>query len=409
MLVARLFVVVVAAEQGCAWISDQQLSDRLDLDGDGVPRPDDCDDGDSAVGLAGDLYADADGDGFGAGAPTQGCVEVAGFVDNGDDCDDLRADVTLNDWFVDADDDGHGDASQGVTTCDAPEGYAADGDDCDDTDGGAFPGAVEVASDGIDQDCDGADTVGITSAFGGELLWVDAGDFNMGSGPSDKDDAYTDHKVTLSNAFWMGRAEVTQAQWAAWVDVPASPGASPSFHAACPSCPVEQVSWREAAQYANALSDAEGLDRCYEEDGTAMVEGYVADPYGCPGYRLPTEAEWEFAARAGESTSWSGSDVAADVAWTVEVAGGASHEGCGLLQDAWDLCDLSGNVAEWVNDGFEEGYSRAAVTDPAGPSTAATRGIRDGNWGYAADTARLSMRYDGGQPGRCANKWTPTS
>lgn len=376
----------------CALISDAELAARLDLDADGVPRPSDCDDDDPAVGLAGDLYADADADGFGAGEPTQSCDPIPGFVSNRDDCDDLDPAVAAVVWYLDGDDDGYGQAATSQGTCEQPEGYSATSTDCDDGDSAISPASAEVLNDGVDQNCDGRDAIGHITAFGHEMVALEAGSFRMGTDPGDPDDLAADHDVSLTHPFWIGRSEVTQDQWAAWSQA-SSP--TPAFHSGCGTCPVEEVSWQDSALYANALSDAEGLARCYTDDGSDLAAGYAGDPYACEGYRLPTEAEWEYAARAGDDTAWAGSDVAAEVAWTMEIAEGSTHPVCTLRQNAWDLCDLSGNVAEWGNDWYGVSDSRREAVDPSGPAFGSTRMIRDGNWGFSADTARLSLRYDG--------------
>ena len=218
-----------------------------------------------------------------------------------------------------------------------------------------------------------------------EMTGIPSGAFCMGS-----EDDYADfdedpvHAVTLTHGFWIGRTEVTQAQWEAVM------GTWSFGNDGCEDCPAEQLSWEDAALFANALSTAEGLDACYEEDGSDVA----TDPYACEGYRLPTEAEWEYAARARADTTYAGSDDPDKVAWYDDNSGEMSHEVCGLDVNAWGLCDMSGNVCEWTGDWYDDAYYEASpAEDPAGAGAGSDRVDRGGSWYDPSGNLRTSFRY----------------
>jgi hypothetical protein len=173
-------VVLGALIGGCSYLSEGDLADRMDLDGDGVARPDDCDDDDPDIGAAESLFFDSDGDGFGSSTPAESCAAVSSAVANSDDCDDNDATVfpgaeeicdgadtdcngSVDDvddppiWYVDADDDGYGNGQAAtLAACDQPSGYVANGEDCDDLNGRAFPDNKEVCDElEVDDDCNG--------------------------------------------------------------------------------------------------------------------------------------------------------------------------------------------------------------------------------------------------------------
>jgi formylglycine-generating enzyme required for sulfatase activity len=178
----------------------------------------------------------------------------------------------------------------------------------------------------------------ITSSSGVELVLVPAGYFEMGSRQG-KEDEKPVHKVWL-DSFLIDRHEVTQAEYEKLGKVETFPNPS---HFKGPDLPVEQVTWPQAARFCNARSRLEGLKPCYNEDSGAC--DFAAD-----GYRLPTEAEWEYACRAAIDRDYSfGSDPRQlpDFAWYADNSAKKTHPVGQKKPNAWGLQDMHGNVAEW--------------------------------------------------------------
>ncbi|MGB0640314.1 MAG: formylglycine-generating enzyme family protein, partial [Myxococcota bacterium] len=213
---------------------------------------------------------------------------------------------------------------------------------------------------------------------------ITSGSFDMGCTPEQEatdacsDDEFPVHTVTLTQNFWLGQTEVTQAEFESVMDY------NPSHFTSCGAdCPVDQVTWHQAATYANALSEAEGLESCYDctEDGETHICVSEVNPYECAGYRFPTEAEWEYAARCGMDTVYSGSDDASEVAWSADNSGDTTHPVASLLPNACGLYDMSGNVWEWTGDWYSGSYYESSPsTNPSGPSSGPTRSKRGGPW-----------------------------
>ncbi len=234
-----------------------------------------------------------------------------------------------------------------------------------------------------------------------------AGTFTMGSPKSElcrepSVEKETQHKVTLSHAFEILATEVTQEQFIAAM------GHNPSKFSKCgKTCPVEFVNWHQAASYCNALSDKKKLARCYKcsQSGPVLTcaeaTGYAgAKVYGCPGYRLPTEAEWEYAYRAGSTTAlYSGaiSDCSKDakvaqIAWYYFNSGDKSQPVGLRPPNAWGLYDMAGNVFEWCHDGFQKDLGAAPVTDPA-VAASTYRVMRGGSYTSLAGWQRAANRF----------------
>ena len=204
------------------------------------------------------------------------------------------------------------------------------------------------------------------SAFG-TMKWIPAGTFLMGSPSSEPDrgDHETQHSVTLTKGYWMMEHEVTQGEWQSVM------GSNPSEFTACgPTCPVEQVSWDDAVAFAKKASARDGVT-----------------------YTLPTEAQWEYAARGGQQTLYAGSNEATSVGWISDNSGGTTHAVCGKARNEYGLCDMTGNVFEWTSDWY--GAYAGSATDPRGAVSGPRRVFRGGSWVDTAVFARAAYRYSG--------------
>ncbi len=210
-----------------------------------------------------------------------------------------------------------------------------------------------------------------------EMLLVPPGTFDMGCSASNSYGCSSDenpvHAVTLTNAFYIGRYEVTQGQWQATM------GSNPSSfqgQADSPSRPVEHVSWNTIQNFLSAT-----------------------------GTRLPTEAEWEFACRAGTTTAFhsmpgdldgtNDDNLVGTIAWYSATSGSVTHAVGGKAANALGLHDVSGNVWEWVSDWYSSGYyASSPSTNPTGPTAGSNRVLRGGGWGNDAVDERSSARND---------------
>ena len=206
--------------------------------------------------------------------------------------------------------------------------------------------------------------------------WCPPGSFTMG----DKETGQ--RKVTLTRGFWMGETQVTQGLWAAVM------GANPSrFRSAFSGAmPVEMVSWRDSVGFSNEVSRLMGLRPVYEGSGDDVRWGQRA-----PGFRLPTEAEWEYAARAGEGFEYAGSVDVDAVAWIDQNSRDRPHRVGLKAPNALGLRDMSGNVWEWCWDRYGD-YPRSDSMDPSGPSRGPDRVIRGGSWLNDPHDARVAYR-----------------
>ena len=180
-------------------------------------------------------------------------------------------------------------------------------------------------------------------------------------------------------------------------------GNNPSHFDNCgDDCPVENVNWWESLAYCNILSRSEDLEECYEFSGCdnkrpgqdMKCESVKFIGLGCKGYRLPTESEWEYAARAG-STGKYYADNLHDIAWYHSNSSGKTHPVARKFPNAWGVSDMLGNVGEWTWDFFQKDYYiNDSQLDPLGATTGNSRVNRGGSWLYYAMGCRFAYRND---------------
>ena len=199
------------------------------------------------------------------------------------------------------------------------------------------------------------------------MVKVEAGTFQMGSTSGESDEKPV-HQVTLTNDYYIGETEVTQELWKAVM------GSNPSYNKSSDQLPVEKVSWNDCQTFITKLNELTGKN-----------------------FRLPTEAEWEFAARGGNATrgyTYSGSNTIGDVAWYTSNSGSKTHEVVTKAPNELGIYDMSGNVWEWCQD-WKDSYISEAQTDPTGPTSGSIRVTRGGGWNNDDDRCRVARRGRG--------------
>ena len=220
------------------------------------------------------------------------------------------------------------------------------------------------------------------------MVLVEGGTFKMGSEAGGSDEKPV-HEVTLS-PYYIGQYEVTFDEYDRFCEAtgrkkPDDQGWGRGKR------PVIDVSWYDAVAYCNWLSEQEGLEPAYTITATS-----AALRPGVKGYRLPTEAEWEYAARGGRKSgdqAYSGSDRLDEVAWYSDNSGGKTHPVGGKKANDLGLFDMSGNVWEWCGDWYGD-YSSGSFNNPAGPERGTFRVSRGGSWNYGARYCRAAYRND---------------
>ncbi|HJN15813.1 MAG TPA: formylglycine-generating enzyme family protein [Armatimonadota bacterium] len=214
---------------------------------------------------------------------------------------------------------------------------------------------------------------------GVKMVWLPGGTFTMGDAEGEVDEP--PHEVRV-DAFYMDQQVVNQKQYLALM------GESPSGSVR-PGYPAEQVRWSGAATYCNARSEAEGLEPCYDP------ETWECD-FDADGYRLPTEAEWEYACRAGTDTAYSFGDDAAELekhAWFRGNSDMRNHPVGKKKPNNWGLRDMHGNVWEWCNDFYAvDYYEQSPRENPRGPAEGDVKVVRGGSWDSAEAECRSAYR-----------------
>jgi len=207
--------------------------------------------------------------------------------------------------------------------------------------------------------------------FGGiEMVWCPPGEFLMGSpeGEEGRLDNERQHRVTLTKGFWLAKTECMQGQWESVM------GNNPS-HFKGENLPVDSVSWNDVQGWLVKMNERHPLPEGWEWD-------------------LPTEAQWEYACRAGTTGAYGGTGILREMGWYHSHGGGETHPVGGKAANAWGLHDMHGNVWEWCRDWYGE-YPTGAVTDPNGPESGTVRVCRGGSWASLAQSCRSANRRVG--------------
>ena len=219
------------------------------------------------------------------------------------------------------------------------------------------------------------------SVMGTDFAWIKDGSFLMGN-PKGSGDQAVARTIKLTHSFYISTTEISQKLYQAILNE------NPSVIKA-DSLPVTNVSWYDAVRFANSLSAYEGYEECYQIKGEEVLFPKGVD---CLGYRLPTEAEWEYAARAKSNYVFSGGNRLSKLAWTAETSGDEIHYTAQKLPNGFGLYDMSGNVWEWCWDRYAA-YDPSETTDPLGAKEGQYRIRRGGSYKQELDYARVDTRY----------------
>jgi len=239
----------------------------------------------------------------------------------------------------------------------------------------------------------------LKTSLNSEMVLVKRGSFQMGNVNNESEGGSNEkpvHVVRFTYDFWIGKTEVTFEEYIAYcfdtlARMPDDEGWGQGKR------PVINVSWVEAIAFCNWLSQKEGLKPAYDKDGNLLDKSgnVTSDIAQVEGYRLPTEAEWEYAARGGptpQGTKYSGSNDLKEVGWYTDNAGKKTHPIAQQKPNILGLFDMSGNVWEWCYDPYGN-YSATGQTNPVGRS-GANRVLRGGSWNSYAQSCRVAYRND---------------
>ena len=317
--------------------------------------------------------------------------------------------------------------------------FDGEGDVAQDSSGNGHHGVIVGATRSSVAPCAPTPDAGVDDSGLPGYVIIPAGGFTMGAPvgePGSRSDEQPQHPVTITTPFWLKATPVTQDEWAAVAAAaPAWPMTNPSWFgpngggARCGgTCPVERVSWWDAVAWLNKLSTIQGLQPCYDfsggtcsgtpGDGCAPGLSRCTGTYWCTavrfegltctGYRLPTEAEWEYATRAGATTGfWNGvitSTASVDPVleasgWYARNSGNSARPVAQKLVSPWGLYDVHGNVWEFVHD-WHGPYGSIPATDPTGGAAGSARVARGGAWNRPPQDCRSAIRGAGAPPGR---------
>jgi formylglycine-generating enzyme required for sulfatase activity len=240
------------------------------------------------------------------------------------------------------------------------------------------------------------------------MVLISGGTFQMGSTTQSESDEQPVHTVTVSD-FWLDTTEVTQKEYGDLMSSTYSGYSSPngsSSYGVEDNNPAYYVNWYDAVLYCNARTKASGSsDTVFSYTSISGTPGNDCVLSGLRidltknGYRLPTEAQWEYACRAGTTTDyyWGGATIG-DYAWYSGNSGSKTHAVAQKLPNSYGLYDMSGNVWEWCNDWYGS-YGSGSETDPEGPGSGSYRVIRGGSWNYVASYLRSANRDCDGPDG----------
>ena len=239
----------------------------------------------------------------------------------------------------------------------------------------------------------------MTTLNGMVLRLIPSGKFYMGTHDSDefmRNNEHPQHRVSITKPMYIGIYQVTQAQFAELLEY------NPSTSVIQDTNPVDSVTWFSAVEFCNKLSETEGLSPYYMIDNARRktnksIEYADISFLGGNGFRLPSEAEWEYACRAGSITPWCFGDLVLEVgnyAWYYDNAQLETHPVGNKKPNAWGLYDMHGNIMEWCNDWYNDMYYQQDIPeeDPAGPDESISRVLRGGAWQFGAEATRSAYR-----------------